>query len=101
MKKWLTAAGVAVASIAVAPTAAFAQDVGQLNTVFDNLTDWLGRIVFRLAIPAAIVGAILLMFGHSAGRRIIWATVIAIFIVIFARPLINALPSIVFGATFP
>lgn len=97
------ATSIAVAAILIGPTPALADtDVGGLlGSALDQLTIWLQRIVFRLAVPVAIVGAILLMLGFSSGRRILWATVIAVFIAIFARPLLQALPSIVSGATFP
>lgn len=110
--KWrlLLATTAAVAMIVAAPTSALADlNLGQLGNVGQdlqnflwNLITFLQKLTFLLAIPAAIVGGILLMLGrHAEGRRLIWATVAAVLIAIFVKPLIFALPGIVSGATFP
>jgi hypothetical protein len=73
-----------------------------LQAFIFNLVTFLQRLTFLLAIPAALVGGILLMLGrHAEGRRLIWATVAAVLIAIFVKPLIFALPGIVAGASFP
>lgn len=103
MRKCLAATGVAVASILIAPTSAFA-DLSldwQLSSALWNITSWLQRLTLRLAVPVAIVGAILLMLGQPVGRRILWGTVLAVAIALFAVPLLFALPGIVHGATIP
>jgi hypothetical protein len=109
-RRWLLAASAAVAAMAVAPASALADtNLGQLGSVGTdfqaflwNFISFLQRLTFFLAIPAAIIGGILLMLGrHAEGRRLIWATVAAVLIAIFVKPIVFALPGIVAGASFP
>ena len=104
MKKWLAAACAALASMVAAPTSALAanDDLGwQLNSALDTLVNWLQRVTLRLAVVAALIGAALVMFGRSEGRRILLGTILAVAIVLFVRPFLWALPGILAGAQFP
>lgn len=79
--------------------------MGELNNAIASFiftaTFWLEKLVLELAIPLLIIGGILLMFGRRVGWRLIWGTGLAVFIALFAKPEIEALPRIFSSIMWP
>lgn len=66
-----------------------------------TLVFWLEKLIIELALPAVLIGGIVLIFHRRWGWRIIWATALAVVIALFAKPLAQALPGIVSSVSFP
>ena len=81
------------------------QTMGELNHAIASFiftaTFWLEKLVLELAIPALIIGGILLMFGRRVGWRVLWGTGLAVFIALFAKPVIEDLPHIFSSIMWP
>jgi hypothetical protein len=66
-----------------------------------TLAFWLEKIILELAIPFLLIGAIVLLFSRRWGWRFIWGTALAVFVALFAKPIVQALPGIVSSVSFP
>ena len=79
--------------------------MGELNQLLLNflftLIFWLEKLILELAVPAFLIGGLVLIFSRKWGWRIIWATALAVFIALFAKPVGQALPGIVSSVSFP
>src|SRR5215467_241615 len=79
--------------------------MGELNQLLLNFlftfVFWLEKVIIELALPALLIGGLVLIFSRKWGWRIIWATGLAVFIALFAKPVAQALPGIVSSVSFP
>ena len=79
--------------------------MGELNQLLLNflftLVFWLEKVTIELALPALLIGGLVLIFSRRWGWRIIWATGLAVLIALFAKPVAQALPGIVSSVSFP
>jgi len=79
--------------------------MGELNQLLLNFiftfVFWLEKLIIELALPAVLIGGLVLIFSRRWGWRIIWATVLAVVIALFAKPVAQALPGIVASVSFP
>jgi hypothetical protein len=79
--------------------------MGELNQLLLNFiftfVFWLEKLIIELALPAVLIGGLVLIFSRRWGWRIIWATALAVVIALFAKPVAQALPGIVASVSFP
>jgi len=79
--------------------------MGELNQLLLNFiftfVFWLEKLIIELALPAVLIGGLVLIFSRRWGWRIIWATALAVVIALFAKPVAQALPGIVSSVSFP
>jgi len=66
-----------------------------------TLAFWLEKLVLELAIPFLLFGALLLLFSRRWGWRFIWGTAFAVFVALFAKPVVQDLPHILSSVSFP
>ena len=79
--------------------------MGELNQLLLNFiwtfVFWLEKVILELALPAILIGALVLIFSRRWGWRIIWGTALAVVIALFAKPVAQALPGIISSVTWP